>query len=157
MLSTISPAAIRGAIGSDNTQSTLYIYVTWHNQEQAVALAEAISEALIATGPVFYPQMSELGPVARLIDTPIAYPLPPTLRAQITGPAIRLFLAVGIGFSLILVAYLLDPSIREPEDLIAINIPYIGSIPRNINTIQKNGTSQRFRLPAMINCVTQYV
>lgn len=127
----ISPAAVRGAIGSDNTQSTLFIYVTWHDHDQAVELAKVISDELIATGPVYYPQMSKLGPVARLIDTPTAYPLPTSLRAQITGPVIRLFLAFSVGFGLIMLAYILDPTIRDPADLISKNVPFIGSIPKN--------------------------
>jgi capsular polysaccharide biosynthesis protein len=127
----ISPAAIRGAIASDNTQSTAFIYITWHDPEQAVTLAEAIANELIAMGPVYYPQMAELGPVARLIDTPVAMPLPTSLRVQLMGPVIRLALAVGTGCGLILLAFVLDPTIREPADLTAKGVPYLGSVPKH--------------------------
>ena len=126
----ISPAAVRGAIASDNTQSTLFIYVTWHDPTQVVDLAEVISAALISRGPVYYPQMSQIGPVARLIDTPTAYPLPTPLRTQLIGPAIRVALGFGLGFGLILLAFTLDPTVREPADLISRKITYLGSIPK---------------------------
>ena len=129
----ISPAAVRGAIASDNTQSTLFIYVTWHNAAQAVDLAEVISTALIRIGPVYYPQMSQIGPVARLIDTPTAYPLPTSLRTQLIGPAVRFALALGLGFGLILLAFTLDPTIREADDLIARKMTCLGSIPKYTN------------------------
>ncbi len=127
----ITSAAVRGAIGSDNTQSTVFIYVTWHDPGQAVELAKAINDELISNGPIYYPQMSELGPVARLIDTPEAFPLPTPLRVQVIGPAIRVFLAVGVGFGLVLLAFTLDPTIRDPADLMAKNVPFIGSIPKH--------------------------
>ena len=126
----ISPASVRAAIASDNTQSTTFIYVTWHDLAQVVDLAEIISAALIRSGPVYYPQMSQIGPVARLIDAPTAYPLAPSLRTQLVGPAIRLALAAGLGCGLILAAFILDPTIREADDLIVREISYLGCIPK---------------------------
>lgn len=127
----IPPAVVRNAIASDNTQSTVFIYVTWYDPTQAVELAKVISAVLINSGPVYYPQMSKIGPVARLIDTPTAYPLPVPLRAQLIGPAIRIGLAAALGFGLILLAFTLDPTIREVDELVARNLPYLGSIPKH--------------------------
>ncbi|MDF1514768.1 MAG: hypothetical protein P1S60_13245 [Anaerolineae bacterium] len=127
----IQPSAVRNAISSDNTQSTTFIYITWHNPQEAVQLAEAISEVLINNAPVFYPQMSQIGPVARLVDNPVAYPLPTSLRAQLMGPFIRFGLAVTAGFGLLLAVYFLDPTVREIDDITAQAIPFLGSIPRH--------------------------
>jgi capsular polysaccharide biosynthesis protein len=126
----ISPGAVRGAIASDNTQSTVFIYLTWGDPTQAVQLAEVISDTLIQSGPVYYPQMAQVGAVARLIDTPTAQPLPIPLRVQIIGPAIRIALAAGAGFGLMLLAYVLDPAVRTVNELAEKNLTVLGSIPK---------------------------
>lgn len=127
----ISPAAVRGAIASDNTQSTTFIYITWHHPAQAVALAEVVADELITNGPEYYPQMAQIGPVARLVDTPVAVPLPVSLRTQLLGPAIRLALAFVVGAGLVLLAYAIDPVIRESEDLSDRGYKVLGWIPRH--------------------------
>jgi len=127
---TVSPQAIQGALVTDNAQSVLVVYFTWPDPQQAVAIAEAVGTELLESGPGYYPQMDDVGSVARLADIPVAIPLPPSLRAQILGPAIRLVIAFAAGIGLICLAHYLDPRVREADDLQAAGFRVLGSIPR---------------------------
>ncbi len=127
---TVSPQAIQGALITDNAQSVLVVYFTWPDPQQAVAIAEAVGTELLESGPGYYPQMDDVGSVARLADIPVAIPLPPSLRAQILGPAIRLVIASATGIGLICLAHYLDPRVREADDLQAAGFRVLGSIPR---------------------------
>ncbi|MCS7282556.1 MAG: hypothetical protein RMK65_08830 [Anaerolineae bacterium] len=127
------PAAIQGAIVTDNAQSILVVYLTWADPEGAVAVARAAAEELTENGTAYFPQIpwpSEAGPAARLLDNPTPVPLPPSLRAQLLGPAIRLSLALGAGIGLALLWHYLDPTVRDERDVEALGLPVVGRIPR---------------------------
>ncbi|MBN1874457.1 MAG: hypothetical protein JXA33_09530 [Anaerolineae bacterium] len=127
----ITPAAIQAAIVSDNAQSVFVIYITWTNPEQLITLAEAISDELTENGAAYYPQIGDIGITARRVDTPTPIPLPLSLKAQLLGPLLRLTLAMAVGLGLAFLAHYLDPFVREPENLQALEIPILVNIPRH--------------------------
>ena len=127
---TIATEAIQNAIVTDNAQSVMILYLTWPNADQVSAIASAVGETLIALGPTYYPQMGGIGPVAQLADPPRPTPLAPSLRAQLLGPVIRLLIAAAIGVALIFLACVLDPAIRQVDDIAIYGIPIVGMVPR---------------------------
>jgi hypothetical protein len=83
------PAAIQGAIVTDNAQSILVVYLTWPDPAQAVAVAQAIAAELTENGPSYFPQIpwpQEAGPAARLLDEPDAGAAPPVPAGATAGP-----------------------------------------------------------------------
>lgn len=126
----VPPQAIQTAIVTDNAQSVMVVYVTWPDPDQAVLIAEAISEELVQQGPLLYPQMDEVGQVARQVDTPVAHRLPQSLRAQLLQPAIRLLVATIGGAALILLAYWLDPWVRSVPEVEESGIHVVGTVPQ---------------------------
>ncbi|MBN1486572.1 MAG: hypothetical protein JW981_02955 [Anaerolineae bacterium] len=126
----ITPAAIQGAIISDNAQSITVIYLTWPDPEQIILLAEAVSAEITENGPAYYPQMGDTGVVARRLDQPVAVAMPPSLKVQLVGPGLKLILATGIGVALAFLAHYLDPTVREREEIEAVGIPVLASLPR---------------------------
>jgi capsular polysaccharide biosynthesis protein len=127
---TVAPQAIQGALVTDNAQSVLVVHLTWPDPQQAVAIAEAVGAELLESGSDYYPQMDNVGSVARLADIPIAIPLRPSLGAQLLGPAIRMAIAAATGIGLICLTHYLDPRVRETGDLRAAGLRVLGSIPR---------------------------
>jgi len=125
----IPPGAIQGALARDNAQSIAVIYLTWPDPEALVALAEAVTVELIDNATAYYPQLAEVGPPLRRLDAPTPAQLAPSLRAQLLGPALRLLIAGAIGVGLACLAYYLDPTIREREELTALGIPVVWGIP----------------------------
>ncbi len=126
----VTPAALQAAIVSDNAQSILVVYVTWPDPQVLRRIAEAVAAELREGGGGYFPQMEGVGEVARLLDTPSPVPLPPSLRAQLAGPLLRLLLALAVGVGAALLVHTLDPFVREASEVEALGIPVIIEVPR---------------------------
>ncbi len=131
---TADPAAVQGAIVTDNAQSIMVVYLTWPAPQGAIAVARAVAAELTENGAAYFPQIpwpDEAGPAARLLDEPLPVSVPPSLRAQLLGPAIRLALALGAGIGLALLWHYLDPRVRDERDVEALGLSVVGRIPRH--------------------------
>ena len=126
----IAPGAIQPAIVTDNAQSILVIYITWPDGTQIVAVADAITAELTGNGVAYFPQLESVEPAVRPLDTPTPVPLPPGLRTQLMGPAIKIGLALVIGVALALLWHYLDPTVREAAELEALGLGVLAEIPR---------------------------
>ncbi len=130
----VDAGAIQGAIVTDNAQSIMVVYLAWPDPQQAVTVAQAVAREITENGTAYFPQIprpEEVGPVARLLDAPVPAPLPPGLRSQLLGPAIRLTLALGVGVALALVWHYQDPTVRDAAELEAMGIQVLVRIPRS--------------------------
>jgi len=126
----IAPGAIQPAIVTDNAQSILVIYITWPDGTQIVAVADAITAELTGNGVAYFPQLEGVEPAVRLLDAPAPVSLPPGLRTQLMGPAIKIGLALVIGVALALLWHYLDPTVREAAELEALGLGVLAEIPR---------------------------
>jgi capsular polysaccharide biosynthesis protein len=124
-----SPSAIQPAIVADNAQSILVVYLTWPDAEQIVTIAEAVTSELTENGATYFPQLEGVEPAVRLLDTPTPTSLPPGLRTQLMGPAIKIGLAVGLGIALALLWHYLDPTVREAAELEDLGLSVLAEIP----------------------------
>ena len=122
--------AIQPAIGADNAQSILIVYLTWPDAEQIVVVANAITAELTENGAAYFPQLEGIEPGVRLLDPPTPAPLPPGLRSQLMGPVIKIGLALVVGVALALLWHYLDPTIREATELEHLEINVLAEIPR---------------------------
>ena len=122
--------AIQRGIITDNAQSILVVYFIWTDMEQIVAIAEAITAELTENGAAYFPQLENIEPAVRRLDTPTPVPLPPGLRAQLMGPAIKIGLAAVVGIALALLWHYLDPTVREARELEDLGIVVLAEIPR---------------------------
>jgi len=126
----IAAPSIQGAIVSDYAESVMVVYLVWPDAEQIVAVAEALSDEVTQNGATYFPQMGGIGTVARRVDDPRPVAMPPSLKAQLVGPGIRLILAAAVGLGLIFLAHYLDPMVREQVEVEALGISVLSNIPR---------------------------
>lgn len=126
----VAAGAVQNAIVTDNSQSILVVYLTWPDPGQIVAVAEAVADELTDNSGAYYPQLSNLEPAVVLLDHPAPAPLPPGLRAQLTGPVIRISLALFVGAGLAFLCHYLDPTVREAEELADLGWDVLTRIPR---------------------------
>jgi capsular polysaccharide biosynthesis protein len=121
---------VRPAIVTDYTRSILVLYVHWHDAEQLVAAAEAITAEMVENSATYFPQLEGIEPAVRLLDTPVPDSVAPGLRAQLMGPAVKIGLAAGIGIALSLLWHYLDPTVREAAELEEVGLDVLAEIPR---------------------------
>lgn len=127
----VPPQAIQQAIVTDNAQSILVVYLNWPNAEQVVPVAEAIAAELTENGAAYYPQLEGVGPPIRQLDAPAPQRLPPGLRSQLMGPAVKIGLAAAVGVALALLWHYLDPTVRETAELTDMGIAVLAELPRH--------------------------
>ncbi len=129
----IPSAALQPAIVTDNAQSILVVYLTWPDAEECVAIAEAITAEFTENGAAYFPQLQDVEPAVRRLDSPSPVAVPPRLRARLMGPAIKLGLALVVGLALAFLWHYLDPTLYEAEELEALGIPVLTQVPRQKN------------------------
>jgi capsular polysaccharide biosynthesis protein len=123
-------AGIQRRIVTDNAQSVLVVYLTWPDAEQIVVLADAISAELTGNGAAYFPQLEGVEPAVRQLDSPAPIRLPPGLRTQLMGPAIKIGLALVIGVALAFLWHYLDPTVRDATELEELGLGVLTEIPR---------------------------
>lgn len=129
--SPISSGAIQGALASDNAQSLLVIYVTWGDPDTLLLIAEAAAQELSENAGAYFPQLTKLpAPPLVQVDAPAPYAVAASLKSQLTGPAMRVALALAVGLALVFVLHYIDPTIRERAELEDLGYEVLGEIPR---------------------------
>ena len=127
----ITAARISPAVVADNAQSILVVYLTWPDEVQVVAIADAITEELTENSAAYFPQLEGLEPAVRRLDRPVPALAPPGLRAQLMAPAIKIGLALAIGVALALLWHYLDPTVHEAAEVEDLEIVVLAEIPRS--------------------------
>jgi capsular polysaccharide biosynthesis protein len=122
--------AIQGGIVTDNAQSVMVVYLTWPDAAQIVSVADAIAAELTQNGAAYFPQLTGVEPAVRRLDAPTPVALAPGLRAQLTGPGVKIGLALVFGVALALLWHYLDPTIREAGELEEMGLAVLAEIPR---------------------------
>lgn len=126
----IDPGAIQPAIFTDYAQSILVVYLTWPDAEQIIPAADAITAELTENGTAYFPQLEGIEPAVRRLDQPVPAPLVPGLRAQLTGPAVKVGMALVAGVALALLWHYLDPTVREAAEVEKLGVAVLAEIPR---------------------------
>ena len=124
----IPAGAVAGAIASDNARSVLVVYLTWGDQTQLLAMAEAVMTVLQERNGDVFPQLGGQPAAVTPLDTPAVGSLPPSLRARLDLP-LKVGLALAFGCALALLAFYLDPFVRDRDDAAAAGLAVLAEIP----------------------------
>lgn len=127
---TIDPTAIRNAIATDNTQSILFVYLTWPDAEQSIAVANAVAAEVTTNGAAYFPQLEGIEPAARLLDKPQPAALAPSLRAQLLGPGVKIGIALVAGAALAFLWHYFDPTVHTAAEIESLGIGVLAQIPK---------------------------
>jgi capsular polysaccharide biosynthesis protein len=127
---SLAPGEVAAAItAADNARSILIVYLTWGDQDQLLALAEAVSAVLQEKNAEAFPQLGGQGAIVVPLDNPGVGVAPPSLRARLDLP-LKVGLGLAVGVLLALVAHYLDPFVRDREELERMGLSVIAEIPR---------------------------
>jgi len=129
----VQPGAIQGFTVAQKQHRILSIIITWPDEEETRAIAQATIAALEEEGPKYFPQLGFAQAQVFVIDgpsipgwTPVR--LGPSLRERLDLP-MRLILGLIAGVGLAFLLDYLDDTIREAKEVEALGIPVLGRIP----------------------------
>ena len=131
---TIEPALLRGKFIGENFNSIGRMTINWPGQGEAaraelVAITDAALVVLQTRNSAYFPQLGDVPAEVEILDEPIINVVPPSLTSRFE-PLLRLGLAVVAGVGLALLVEYLDPMLRRREQLEAMRLHVIATIPR---------------------------
>jgi capsular polysaccharide biosynthesis protein len=123
----IDPAAL--AVTSDNDRSVGRLTISWADDTQLATIVQAAIEVLQTRTQAYFPQLGDQPASVEILDDPRIVPVPPPLVNRF-APFLRVGLGLLAGIALAFLVEYFDPTLRRREELEALGLTVIASIPR---------------------------
>jgi protein tyrosine kinase modulator len=123
----INPAAL--AIAADNKRSVGQITLSYPERTQLQAITTAALDVLKTRAQDYFPQLGGQSAQVTILDVPQIVPAPPPIVNRF-APLIRLGIGFLAGLGLAFLAEYLDPFVHRREQVEALGLTVIGSLPR---------------------------
>ncbi len=117
-------------IAADNERSVGQLTLSHPDADQLTLIAAAALDVLQNRNQAYFPQVGDAPAAVTLLDTPVIVAVPPSLPNRF-APVIRIGLGLFAGLGLAFFAYYLDPFLRRREDLEALGLTVIATIPQD--------------------------
>jgi capsular polysaccharide biosynthesis protein len=118
-----------GTIYASREHRIMTVSITWHDTQQAQAIAEAVGAVVEDGGADYFPQLIGVEAKAVLIDGPGIGQVGRSLKEKLDLP-LRLFLALLAGVALAFLWDYLDDTVRDRSEVEALGVRLLGEIPR---------------------------
>lgn len=125
----IPASALLGRFITDNMRSVGTINISWPDADQLARIAAAAINVLQNRTAEYFPQLGGTPAQVRLLDDPMIFPTAPPLTNRF-GPVLQLGVALLAGVMLAFLVEYLDPVLRRREQVEALDVPVIASVPR---------------------------
>jgi capsular polysaccharide biosynthesis protein len=117
------------AIASDNDRSIGLLTLYWGDEAQLTTIMQAAIEVLQTRSQAYFPQLGDQPASIEIMDVPRIVPVSPALVNRF-APLLRVALGLLAGIALAFLVDYLDPTLRHREELEAMGLTVIASIPR---------------------------
>jgi capsular polysaccharide biosynthesis protein len=124
----VPPGIIQGFTVAEKQHRILTVQITWPDEAQLRAIAEAAGDTLREQNAKYFKQLGSEGAEVYIIDPPTIVPLGLSLKDRLEIP-IRLALALLAGVGLAFLLHYLDDTVHEPGEVESLGIDVLGSIP----------------------------
>jgi capsular polysaccharide biosynthesis protein len=124
----VPPGVIQGFTVAEKQHRILTVQITWRDEAQLQAIAQAARQALEEENAKYFRQLGSEGAQVFVIDSPTVVSLGISLKDRLEIP-IRVLLGFIAGLGLAFVVDYVDDTIREPEEVEALGINVLGYIP----------------------------
>ncbi|NIN64042.1 MAG: hypothetical protein GTO63_04855 [Anaerolineae bacterium] len=124
----VPAGAIQGFTVAEKQHRVLSMQITWPDEEELRAIAQAAIEALEEDNAKYFAQLGAQGAEVFVIDSPRVASLGVGLMDRLEIP-IRVLLAVVAGLGLVFLLDYLDDTVRDPEEVEALGMSVLGQIP----------------------------
>ncbi|MDX2139808.1 MAG: hypothetical protein SF123_17110 [Chloroflexota bacterium] len=125
----IEPAALMGRFVADNERSVGVVSIGWGSDSELAQIASAAIWVLQNRNVAYFAQLGGTPATVTLLDEPRIAPSPPPLVDRF-GPIIRIAIGLAAGVGLALLAHAFDPVVRRRDEVEALGVPVIVTIPR---------------------------
>jgi capsular polysaccharide biosynthesis protein len=119
----------RGRFATDNERSIGVIEIRWDDAAQLEQIAAATIQTLQTRSSAYFPQLGGAPAQVTMLDEPVVSPAPAPITNRLR-PVMQLGVALLAGIVLAFLAEYFDPMLRRREQVEALDIPVLGSIPR---------------------------
>ncbi|MFM7583816.1 MAG: YveK family protein [Caldilinea sp.] len=126
---SLPPGVIQSSAATGKLHRIITLNFTWGDATQIKAVARAAADELTQNTGFYFQQLGTDRAGVTLLDGPTVGVVGRSTREQVEFP-LRLLVAFLAGVGLIFWLHYLDGSIRLEEELEALGIPVLGSIPR---------------------------
>lgn len=116
-------------IASDNERSVGVIYISYPTAEGLESISNATIDILQNENQDYFPQLGGDPAQVTLLETPVILPAPPPLANRFE-PLLRIGVALVLGFMLVILAEWLDPTFHQRDELEAVGVRVLTTIPR---------------------------
>lgn len=124
---TINPAAL--AVQADNEGAVGRLYLSWHNGDELAVIADAAIEVLQTRSAAYFAQLGGTPATVTILSRSPVTPTPPPIVDRFS-PFVRIGIGLLAGVALALLAHYLDPMLRRREDVEALGLNVIASVPK---------------------------
>lgn len=118
-----------GTIFASREHRIMTVTITWGDDKQVQAIAEAVGAALSNGGAEYFPQLAGVEAQAVLIDGPGISQAGRSLKEKLDLP-IRLLVALAAGVALAFLWDYLDDTVRDRTEIESLGVQVLGEIPR---------------------------
>jgi capsular polysaccharide biosynthesis protein len=123
----INPTTL--GIAADNDFSIGQLFLSWPDEAQLKLIAAAAIDVLGTRTQAYFPQLGDHPAQVRVLNEPLIAAAPPPIVDRF-APLLKLGLGLVAGVGLAFLAEYLDPTVRGREQVEALGLPVIASIPR---------------------------
>ncbi len=125
----IPPGTIRGSATTGQQHRIITLSLSWGDPEELAQIAQAAVDELEENAGRYFQALGTEGASVTLLDGPHVSPVGPGLRRRLEWP-LRVILAFLVGVGLVFLLEYLDTSVRGQEDLEALGLEVLGTIPK---------------------------
>lgn len=116
-------------VAADNKRSVGLITLSYGDAVVLEDIVSAAIDVLKTRAQAYFPQLGGEPAQVTILDTPVVTPAPPPITNRL-GPLIRVALALLGGVVLAFLAEYLDPTIRRRDQVEALGVQVLGSLPK---------------------------
>ncbi len=124
----VNPAAL--AIAADNKRSVGQLTISYPDSAGLQTIINAALDVLKTRAQDYFPQLGGQPAQVTVLDVPVINAAPPPLTNRF-APLIRLAVGLFAGVGLAFLAEYLDPTVRRREQVEALGLPVIATLPRD--------------------------
>lgn len=118
-----------GRFATDNERSIGVIEIRWDDAAQLEQIIRAATDVLANRSSDYFPQLGGEPAQVELLDNAVISSVPPPITNRLR-PLLQLAVALLAGIVLAFLAEYFDPVLRRREQVEALRLPVIASIPR---------------------------